>query len=299
MSIDPNFRRGGGLGRGLEALFGDSRIEEPVAAEESESKAEGVEYLPIGDLVPNLMQPRKNFNPERLKALEDSIRDHGVLQPIIVRPKGDQYEIVAGERRWRASTAAGLETVPCIVRDLDDRENMLMALIENMQREDLDPIEEAEAFQEMSDAYGLTHTEISKTVGRSRPYISNALRLLKLPEQIRGYVSEGVLSGGHARALAGVTDEKQMMDYAQACIEKSLSVRELEKMIREASVPKSTPKSEKKEKTEMILAREKSLTESLGVKVGIKEGKNNKGKIELSYTSAEELQRLLDQLSSL
>lgn len=298
MSIDPNFRRGGGLGRGLEALFGDSGIEEPVAADESEAKVEGVEYLPIGDLIPNLMQPRKNFDPERLNALQESIREHGILQPIIVRPKGSQYEIVAGERRWRASTAAGLETVPCIVRELDDRENMLMALIENMQREDLNPIEEAEAFQEMSDAYGLTHAEISKTVGRSRPYISNSLRLLKLPEQIKGNVSEGSLSGGHARALAGVADEDKMIDYAVKCIDENLSVRELEKMIREDSEPKPEKKA-KKEKAENILASEKRLTESLGVKVGIKEGRNNKGKIELTYTSAEELQSLLDRLGSL
>lgn len=295
MGIDPNFRRGGGLGRGLEALFEDSRLEEPVAAEETEEKREGVEYLPITDLIPNSMQPRKKFDEERLKALEESIRDHGVLQPIIVRPKGSRYEIVAGERRWRASAEAGLQTVPCIVRDLDDRENMLMALIENMQREDLDPIEEAEAFREMTDAYGLTHDEISKTVGRSRPYITNSLRLLRLPDEIQEFVSEKKLSGGHARALAGVTDDKKMLRYAEKSIEKNLSVRELEKLIRDASKPKPP----KKRKSEELQMQEKLLEETFGVKVGIKEGKNNKGKIEISYSSEEELQQLISRLKSL
>lgn len=296
MAIDPNFRRGGGLGRGLEALFGDSRIDEPVAAvQEADSRVEGVEYLPVTDLIPNSMQPRKNFDPDRLKALEESIRDHGVLQPIIVRPKGGQYEIVAGERRWRASSGAGLESVPCIVRDLDDRENMLMALIENMQREDLDPIEEAEAFLEMSDAYGLTHAEISKTVGRSRPYITNSLRLLKLPEEIQAFVSDRQLSGGHARALAGVTNEEQMVQYAKKCVARNLSVRELEKLIRDAAKPKPLKRTKKQE----ILAEEKKLTASLGVKVGIKEGRNNKGKIELNYSGKEELQALLNKLGRL
>lgn len=295
MPIDPNFRRGGGLGRGLEALFEDSRIDGPVAAKESDNKAEGVEYIDVAALVPNSSQPRKKFDEEKLKALEESIIDHGVLQPIIVRPKDGRYEIVAGERRWRASTAAGLESVPCIVRDLDDRENMLMALIENMQREDLDPIEEAEAFQEMSDIYGLTHAEISKTVGRSRPYITNSLRLLKLPEEIRTFVSEGKLSGGHARCLAGVSDEEKMIVYARKCVARSLSVRELEKMLRDAAKPKPV----KKARQESILAEEKNLTESLGVKVGIKEGKNHKGRIELSFTSREEMETLIGLLKSI
>lgn len=295
MAIDPNFRRGGGLGRGLEALFEDSRIEEPVAVEKTESTVEGVEYIPVGNLIPNSMQPRKKFDPERLKALEESIRDHGVLQPIIVRPRGQQYEIVAGERRWRASTGAGLEVVPCIVRDLDDRENMLMALIENMQREDLDPIEEAEAFLEMSEAYGLTHAEISKTVGRSRPYITNSMRLLKLPDEIQEFVSERLLSGGHARALAGVDDEDKMIHYAKTSVAKNLSVRELEKMIRNSAKPKPL----KRTKREEILNEEKRLTQSLGMKVGIKEGRNNKGKIEISYANTEEMQILIEKLNSL
>lgn len=295
MAIDPNFRRGGGLGRGLEALFEDSRIDEAVAVQEKDNKAEGVEYLELSDLVPNSMQPRKKFDEERLKALEESIRDHGVLQPIIVRPKGSRYEIVAGERRWRASMGAGLERVPCIVRNLDDRENMLMALIENMQREDLDPIEEAEAFQEMTDAYGLTHAEISRTVGRSRPYITNSLRLLKLPEEVRGFVSEGTLSGGHARSLAGVKDEEKMISYARKCVAKNLSVRELEKMLRDSAKPKPL----KKARAEFIVAEEKNLTESLGVKVGIKEGKNNKGKIELSFKNREEMETLIAMLKSI
>lgn len=296
MAIDPNFRRGGGLGRGLEALFEDSRIDEQVSAvRENGGKVEGVEYISVKDLIPNSMQPRKKFDAERLKALEESIKDHGILQPIIVRPKGSQYEIVAGERRWRASCGAGLEFVPCIVRDLDDRENMLMALIENMQREDLDPIEEAEAFLEMSDAYGLTHAEISKTVGRSRPYITNSLRLLKLPDEVREYVSGRQLTGGHARTLAGVSDEEQMIQYAKKCVARNLSVRELEKMIRDAAKPKSRKRTKKEE----ILAEEQKLTASLGVKVGIKEGRNNRGKIELSYKSKEELQALLEKLGRL
>ena len=271
-------------------------MDEPVAAvQEANESAEGVDYIPVKELIPNSTQPRKHFDPERLKALEESIKEHGILQPIIVRPKGGQYEIVAGERRWRASVEAGLASVPCIVRELDDRENMLMALIENMQREDLDPIEEAEAFSEMSGAYGLTHEDISRTVGRSRPYITNSLRLLKLPEEVQSFVSGRQLSGGHARALAGVDDEDQILRYAKKCVAKNLSVRELEKLIRDASKPRPVRKT----KREAILAEEKKLTASLGVKVGIREGRNNKGKIELSYAGKEELEMLLGKLGSL
>jgi len=295
-------KRTGGLGRGLDALFNDTSVNEEVSVVNKEEPASddpkiagGVRYIDINDIKPNASQPRKVFDEEKIKELADSISQHGMIQPIIVRPSGKGFEIVAGERRWRASRKAELKEVPCIVRELSDRENMLYAIIENMQREDLNPIEEALAFRDMIEHYSLTQADVSKSVGKSRPYITNALRLLKLPAVIQDMLSEQKLSGGHARAIAGVEDEEDQIKLANLCVEKGISVRVLENMISQMN---SKPvKSVKKEKSADILSVESELKQILGAKVSIP-ANLNKGKIEISYFSQDELERIIEVLKT-
>ena len=200
-------------------------------------------YIKLNDIKPNASQPRKTFNEEALADLADSIREHGVIQPILLRPAKKGYELVAGERRWRAARLAGLKEVPAIVRDLDERTNAFYALIENMQREDLNAIEEAEGIKEIIDKYGLTQEETSKVVGKSRPYISNALRLLTLPEEVKELVNNGKLSQGHARAVAGLAGEKLQIEAAQKAAAEGWSVRQIESYT--ALKPKKKPAKKK------------------------------------------------------
>ena len=201
----------GGLGRGLDALFADVPVtvpepekiikEEKTVAEAPAVAEDRVNYIKIHEIMPNANQPRKTFNEEKIGELADSITEHGIIQPIVVRKKKKGYEIVAGERRWRAAMKAGLAEVPCILKELTDEQNMLIAIIENMQREDLNPIEEAEGLYQMVSTFGLTQEQVSKSVSKSRPYITNALRLLKLPEYIQAKMAEGVITAGHGRTL--------------------------------------------------------------------------------------------------
>ena len=237
-------KRTGGLGRGLEALFEvtsiTDEVEVDVVSDENKIKkiaSDVVHYIDINDIKPNLTQPRKQFDETKISDLAESIKTHGMIQPIIIRPlsSGSGYEIVAGERRWRAARVAELREIPCIIRELSDRENMLIAIIENTQREDLNPIEEAMAFREMMSRYELTQAEVSKSIGKSRPYITNSLRLLKLPDVVQNLVIQGRLSGGHARAIAGVDDEKLQIRLAELAKDGGLSVRALEKMIADAA----------------------------------------------------------------
>ena len=193
-----------GLGKGLEALFGE--IEGSVGVGDGKTDNSSLE-IDINEIKPNAGQPRKTFDKDALRELADSIRENGLIQPIIVRKSGSVYEIVAGERRWRACRLAGLEKIPCIVRELTDKELMLFAIIENMQRENLNPIEEAEGLASMMNSYGLTQLQISKSVGKSRPYIANSLRLLKLSSEVRALMQEGSLSGGHGKALLKISSK--------------------------------------------------------------------------------------------
>ena len=218
--------RAKGLGKGLDALFGDAEVapaakkptqkkkQTAVKTEESPSEDSGVLYVSIDDIKPNSSQPRKTFDEEKLEELAASIERHGVIQPLVLRRLGKGYEIVAGERRWRAARIAGLKEIPCIVKELSHEENMLLAIIENMQREDLNPIEEAEGIRQMIDTYGLTQEQVSYSVGKSRPYISNSLRLLKLPDKVQELAAEGKISTGHARALAGVKNRQTQIELA-------------------------------------------------------------------------------------
>ena len=299
----------GGLGRGLDALFADSvpvsrGAEAQIAAakgsgtqESRDDSAEAVRYISIHDVKPNVNQPRKTFDEEKIAELAASIRENGIIQPLIVRKKGKTYEIVAGERRWRASVKAELKEVPCIVRELDDEQNMLLAIVENMQREDLNPLEEAEGLNQMIASYGLTQEQVSKSVGKSRPYIANSLRLLKLPADIRELISEGKLSAGHGRALLSVEDEERQKRITEMILKDGLSVREAERLASEEPAAKRK-KAGRKPKDPDVARVEADLKEALGTRVSIrKTGK--KGKIEIEFFSRDELERLIEMLESL
>ena len=305
----------GGLGRGLDSLFGDSAVlqtptpvERPAETKAAPKKAapkkeaagtaeaaESVVYIKLNDIKPNASQPRKTFNEEALADLADSIKEHGVIQPILLRPAKKGYELVAGERRWRAARLAGLKEVPAIVRDLDERTNAFYALIENMQREDLNAIEEAEGIKEIIDKYGLTQEETSKVVGKSRPYISNALRLLTLPEEVKELVNTGRLSQGHARAVAGLAGEKLQIEAAQKAAAEGWSVRQIESYTALKPKKKSAKKKASAKKDADTRALEERLSEGLGTRVTV-EGSPKRGKIIVEYYSPEELDRLSELL---
>ena len=298
-----------GLGKGLEALFGDAEVapieNRPAASkkqtegktDESPSDESGVLYVSIDDIKPNSAQPRKNFDEEKLEELAASIERHGVIQPVVLRKLGIGYELVAGERRWRAARMAGLREIPCIVKELSDEENMLLAIIENMQREDLNPIEEAEGLKQMIDSYGLTQEQVSYSIGKSRPYITNSLRLLKLPGRVQDLTAEGKITTGHARALAAVNSQQKQIALALRAAKEGLSVRQIEALAKEAKAPAAKP-AKKKEKTADEKRVEEELRSVLGTKVNLNR-KGNKGKIEIEFYSPDELERLLDLLRSL
>lgn len=310
-----------GLGRGLDALFGDvevnlsvkedDRAEEAAkqengdpakSAESSENEItrveNGISYIDINDIKPNLSQPRKNFDEEKLRELASSIEEHGLIQPVVLRKAKVGYEIVAGERRWRAARLIGIKELPCIVKDLTDEENMLLAIIENMQREDLNPIEEAEGISQMMDTYGLTQEEVSKSLGKSRPYITNSLRLLKLNTGVKGYVSDGTLSAGHARALAAISDEEKQRELAEIAVREGLSVRQIEKLARENKETRGRKGTRSKSKSPDVMRVEEDLKEILGTKVNLNQ-RGKKGKIEIEFYSREDLDRLIELLKTL
>ncbi len=306
-------KRSGGLGRGLEDLFGVveiSQTQQPTdKPENTKSKKQSdketvdssnvVRYLNINDIKPNEDQPRKVFNEEKIQELADSILQHGIIQPIVVRKSGKGYEIVAGERRYRAARKAELKEVPCLVKELSAEETMLLAIIENMQREDLNAIEEAEAIDKMINTYGLTQEQVSKSLGKSRPYITNALRLLKLPEEIRSMVIEGDLSQGHARTLINVTDAKKQLVLAHRAKNEGLSVRILEQLAGELTTTKKRSAAKAKKQKDPDVARvEEELKKAIGTKVNIVQ-KGNSGKLEIEYYSRDELERIIDLLKSL
>lgn len=289
-----------GLGTGLEALFSNSEIDMGKISEGNleETEGKGINLIDINEIKPNEKQPRKNFDEEKLDELANSIKEHGLIQPVILRKASRGYEIVAGERRWRACRKAGFKEIPSIIKELTDEENMLLAIIENMQREDLDPIEEAEGLNQMIDTFGLTQEEVSKSVGKSRPYITNALRLLKLPEEVQNFLSQGRLSVGHARAIAGVMDSSRQIELAQYTIEHELSVREIEKLIKEGNLQRSKVSRRKAEKSPDVKQVEEDLKQIMGTKVILSQ-KGKKGRIEIEYYSKEELERLIGMLKTI
>ena len=276
-----------GLGRGLDELL-------PMGEDVLGST---IKEIAIGDIDPNEGQPRRTFTEDNLNQLAQSIREAGVLQPILVVETGSRYRIVAGERRWRAARLAGLATVPCIIKDMDRRQQMEAALIENLQREDLNPMEEAAAIKALMQQCGYTQEAAAKRLGKSRPAIANILRLLNLPQEVTDMVRKGTLSAGHARVLAGLEDESRQIDLARQTVLAALSVRQLEQLAakpQDAPRPKPTPKPMPIELTEL----EGRMREVLGVRTSFS-GSAKRGKIILQYYSAEELERLYQALERL
>ena len=277
----------GGLGRGLDALLPqtDSLLETVVRE------------IAIDDIDPNTDQPRREFDKDALEQLAESIREAGVLSPILVVEDGLRYRIVAGERRYRASRMAGLATVPCIVRDMTTAQQMEAALIENLQREDLNPIEEAAAIRSLMQECGYTQEQTAQKLGKSRPVIANTLRLLNLPTEITDLVITGDLSAGHARVLAGVSDRKRQLELAHQCVTMDYSVRKLEELSKEK--PKvNVSRREVKSITPELETLQNSMREALGLKT-VLNGTEKKGKITLSYNSAEELEHLYEVIGRL
>lgn len=273
-----------GLGRGLDALLFDNSLD----GEESAS----VSSLAIGEIEPNREQPRQNFDEEALNELASSIAEHGVLQPLIVRPTPDGgYQLVAGERRWRAARIAGLTEVPVIVKTLTDSEVSVIALIENLQRENLNPMEEAEGIQKLIDEFDFTQEQAAQKLGKSRSALTNTLRLMSLPEKVRDLVSDDFLSQGHARALLGINDKSKICDAADTVISKHLSVRETEKLVKSIN-SQSVPGSTRIHKRDPFFSEvELSISSSSGRKVSVKEGKKG-GKIEIEFFDKEDLQKI-------
>lgn len=274
-----------GLGRGLDALLGDYTQPTP----------EGVQELDIHLIDTNAGQPRKDFDQEKLQELADSIRQHGVVQPILLRQNGERYVIVAGERRFRAARLAGLEKVPAIVKDLDEAQVMEVALIENLQREDLNPIEEAAAIRFLMQQHDLTQEEVSKRLSKSRPAIANSLRLLTLPEPVQAFLRNGKLQAGHARALAGLQDPEAQAVLADKIVGEGLSVRAAESLAREQGQKPPRQKKEPPATDPDLAAAEASLREWLGTKVSI-QGSSQRGRIIIEYYNAELLQGIYDLL---
>jgi len=301
-----------GLGRGLGSLFNDAKMTTPVsiledkevvkkAVEKNETNKEtkvstdAVVYLNVLDIKPNAAQPRRVFNEEALEELALSIKENGLIQPILVRPAKKGYELVAGERRLRAARKAGLKSIPAIVRELDEKTNAFYALIENMQREDLNILEEAAGIDEIINKYELTQDEAAKAVGKSRSYVTNALRILKLPTKVQDLVNEKKLSAGHARAIAGLSSEKLQIEAAEKAVKEGWSVRQIENYTGSQSEHKKRGRTAHKVKDVEIKSVEDQISKNLGTKAIIK-GTDKKGKIELSYYSREELDRLVELL---
>jgi ParB family chromosome partitioning protein len=274
-----------GLGKGLGALLG---------TDEADNK--GVIEVRINDIEPNNNQPRKSFDDEKLAALAESIKQHGIVQPLIVQQNGNMYRIVAGERRWRAARIAGLDTVPVIIRDLSDRQVMEVALIENLQREDLNPVEEAEAYEKLISEFGMTQEEVASIVGKSRPAVTNSIRLLSLSDAIKTRLISGEISGGHARALLSLTDTKLQLKAMQEIIDKGMSVRETEKLIKQLAAQKK--QKIKKTPDAEYQAIEERFREIFGTKVKIMNNKKN-GKILIEYYSHDELDRIINLIESI
>ena len=278
----------GGLGRGLDSLFADNSVEEINPS---------VNKLRIMEIEPNHDQPRKDFDEKSLSELAESIEQHGVLQPLVVRPLANgSYQLVAGERRWRAARIAGLTEVPVVIKELTDEEVIEIAMIENLQREDLNPLEEALGYRYMMDELNITQEQAAEKVGKSRPAVANALRLLKLPNEIQDMVKNNLISPGHARALLGFDSEDMILQTAKMIIKEDLSVREVENLVKKS---KKLPKAAKQQKRDKFFSEvEIALVENLGRKVKIKEAKQDAGVLEIEFFDKDDLEGLAMKLEN-
>ena len=296
-----------GLGKGLDSLIpsagakksnpAKSEVKKEVVVEKVVKKEEVM--LKITEVEPSREQPRKNFNEYALLELADSIKQFGIIQPLIVQKQDDYYEIIAGERRWRAAKLAGLKEVPVIIKNYTEQERVEIALIENIQREDLNPIEEALAFRRLLTEFELKQDELAERVSKSRTAVTNSMRLLKLDERVQQMVVDEKISTGHARALLAVEDKEQQYTLANKIFDEKLSVRETERLMKNFQKEKENKKSQKTENEFIYKGIEEKIKMILGTKVTVNHKKNNKGRIEIEYYSNEELERIMDLLESI
>ena len=299
-----------GLGRGLDMLIPKEEKKEAVqedkkeaSKKEPEKKSEYDMMVPINQIEPNRNQPRKQFDEDAIEELADSIKQFGVIQPLIVKKRQNYYEIIAGERRWRASKKAGIKKVPVIVKDYDEKEILKISLIENLQREDLNPIEEALAYQQLKSEYGLKQDEIATSISKSRTAITNTMRLLKLDERVQKMVMDNLITSGHGRTLIPIEDKEVQYQTAVKIMDEGLSVREAERIVKKMLEDKKQNKEEasleQQEEQRYLSFFEGKMKDILGSKVTIKNKKNQKGKIEIEYYSKDELERIIDLIQSI
>ena len=294
-----------GLGKGLDSLIpnkkndiSDSKVEKKQE-KENDSPKSGEIMVRINEVEPNRDQPRKDFDEDALMELADSIRQFGILQPLLVQKKKNYYEIIAGERRWRAAKLAGIKEVPIIVKDYTDQEIVEISLIENIQRENLNPIEEAMAFKRLLQEFQLKQDEVAERVSKSRTAVTNSMRLLKLSPRVQQMIIDDMISTGHARALLAIDDEEQQFILASKIFDEKLSVRETEKLVKALKNPKKEVKKEKSEHTFIYENIEEQIKNIMGTKVSVNQKANGKGKIEIEYYSEEELERIYDLLMTI
>lgn len=294
-----------GLGKGLDILIPNKKNDisaskvEKKQEKENDSPKSGEIMVRINEVEPNRDQPRKDFDEDALMELADSIRQFGILQPLLVQKKKNYYEIIAGERRWRAAKLAGIKEVPIIVKDYTDQEIVEISLIENIQRENLNPIEEAMAFKRLLQEFQLKQDEVAERVSKSRTAVTNSMRLLKLSPRVQQMIIDDMISTGHARALLAIDDEEQQFILANKIFDEKLSVRETEKLVKALKNPKKEVKKEKSEHTFIYENIEEQIKNIMGTKVSVNQKANGKGKIEIEYYSEEELERIYDLLMTI
>ena len=293
-----------GLGKGLDSLIPtnvmmESEVKHATVSTASspEEEKDGTLMVKLSKVEPNREQPRKNFDEDSLQELAESLKQFGMLQPILVQNRGDYYEIIAGERRWRAAKIAGLKEVPVIVRELTDQEIVEISLIENIQREDLNPIEEAQAYKRLLTEFHLKQDEVAERVSKSRTAVTNSMRLLKLCDEVQKMVVDDMISTGHARALISIEDPEEQYLIAQKIFDEKLSVREVEKLVKDLHKPPKPPKEENKTLQAIYQEISERLKESLRTKVSVSAKQNGAGKIEIEFYNHEDLERLLERIT--
>ena len=293
-----------GLGKGLDSLIPtnvmmESEVKHATVSTASspEEEKDGTLMVKLSKVEPNREQPRKNFDEDSLQELAESLKQFGLLQPILVQNRGDYYEIIAGERRWRAAKIAGLKEVPVIVRELTDQEIVEISLIENIQREDLNPIEEAQAYKRLLTEFHLKQDEVAERVSKSRTAVTNSMRLLKLCDEVQKMVVDDMISTGHARALISIEDPEEQYLIAQKIFDEKLSVREVEKLVKDLHKPPKPPKEENKTLQAIYQEISERLKQSLSTKVSVSAKQNGAGKIEIEFYNHEDLERLLERIT--
>ncbi len=289
-----------GLGKGLDALIPNVDTKGKSAERDTDEKKEPDTIVKITKIEPNREQPRKNFDEDALQELADSIKQFGLLQPILVQDRKTYYEIIAGERRWRAAKLAGLKEVPVIIRDYTDQEIVEISLIENIQREDLNPIEEALAYKRLLTEFNLKQDEVAERVSKSRTAVTNSMRLLKLCDEVQQMIIDDMISSGHARALISIEDPEEQYNIAQKIFDEKLSVRDVEKLVKNLNKPEKPKKEKEEDKSLEVIYQdvEEKLKQSLGTKVAIASKGNGSGKIEIEFYSHDDLEKIISLLSA-